>query len=114
MTGVSWRAAHGPRSVDRVMTPPSQATATAPLPKPLLRGWLHLVTFFLAIPAGVLVVTLAGSMTARVGAVVYATGSPLRERDVNVAPSGPATGSIAVRPLAPAPTVTEKLRVPPL
>jgi hemolysin III len=56
------------------VTPAYQATATAPHAKPLLRGWLHLVTFFLAIPAGVLVVTLAGSMTARVGAVVYATG----------------------------------------
>jgi hemolysin III len=42
--------------------------------KPLLRGWLHLVCFFLAIPAGVLVVALAASPRARVGAAVYAFG----------------------------------------
>ena len=50
-------------------------TATAPLEvKPLLRGWLHLVCFFLAIPAGVLVIALAEGMRARVGASVYAVG----------------------------------------
>ena len=42
--------------------------------KPLLRGWLHLVCFFLAIPAGVLVVALASSPRARLGAAVYAVG----------------------------------------
>ena len=44
-----------------VVTPAGvEATAAAePLPaKPLLRGWLHLVCFFLAIPAGVLVIAL--------------------------------------------------------
>ncbi len=41
-------------------------------PKPLLRGWMHLVCFFLAIPAGVAVVALASSTGARVGAGVYA------------------------------------------
>jgi hemolysin III len=40
--------------------------------KPLLRGWMHLVCFFLAIPAGVLVVALADTAEGRVGAVVYA------------------------------------------
>lgn len=40
--------------------------------KPLLRGWMHLVCFFLAIPAGVLVIALATSSRARVGAVIYA------------------------------------------
>lgn len=44
------------------------------LAKPLLRGWMHLVCFFLAIPAGLLVVLLAGSAKARVGAAVYAAG----------------------------------------
>jgi hemolysin III len=44
------------------------------LPKPLLRGWLHLVCFFLAIPAGVLVVALAASLRGRIGAGVYAVG----------------------------------------
>jgi hemolysin III len=41
-------------------------------PKPLLRGWMHLVCFFLAIPAGVAVVVLAQSARGRVGALVYA------------------------------------------
>lgn len=44
-----------------------------PLP-PLLRGWLHLVCFFVSIPAGILVVAGAGSTRARVAAVVYAVG----------------------------------------
>ena len=43
-------------------------------PKPLLRGWMHLVCFFLAIPAGVTVVALAQSPRGRVGALVYAVG----------------------------------------
>lgn len=42
--------------------------------KPLLRGWLHLICFFLAIPAGVLVVALAGGLRGRVAALIYATG----------------------------------------
>jgi hemolysin III len=48
--------------------------AVAEPTKPLLRGWLHLVCFFLAIPAGVLVIALAGSPRARLGAAVYAAG----------------------------------------
>jgi len=52
-----------------------QTTETVPaVDKPLLRGWLHLVCFFLAIPAGVLVVVLATSLRARVGAAIYAFG----------------------------------------
>jgi hemolysin III len=50
------------------------ATAVVHPDKPLLRGWLHLVCFFLAIPAGVLVVALASSSRARLGAAVYAVG----------------------------------------
>lgn len=46
----------------------------ATLSRPLLRGWLHLVCFFLAIPAGVLVIALAGTARARVGASIYAVG----------------------------------------
>lgn len=42
--------------------------------RPLLRGWMHLVCFFLAIPAGVIVVALASSPRARVAAAVYAVG----------------------------------------
>jgi hemolysin III len=53
----------------------SDAPAVVAAPtKPLLRGWLHLVCFFLAIPAGVLVVALANSPRARLGAAVYAMG----------------------------------------
>lgn len=40
--------------------------------KPLLRGWMHLVCFFLAIPAGIVVIALATSPRARVGAAIYA------------------------------------------
>lgn len=48
---------------------------TSPLEaKPLLRGWLHLVCFFFAIPAGVVVIVLADGMRARVGASIYAVG----------------------------------------
>ncbi len=46
----------------------------AALTKPMLRGWLHLVCFFLAIPAAIVVVAMATSGRARVGAVVYAIG----------------------------------------
>ena len=42
--------------------------------RPLLRGWLHLVCFFLAIPAGVLVVSMADDAGVRVAAIVYAIG----------------------------------------
>jgi hemolysin III len=49
-------------------------STVATVVKPLFRGWLHLVCFFLAIPAGVLVVALAGSPRARVGAAIYAVG----------------------------------------
>ncbi len=45
-----------------------------PLPKPLLRGWMHLICFFLAIPAGVTVVALASETRGRVGSLVYAVG----------------------------------------
>jgi hemolysin III len=53
-------------------------SASAPLEaaavKPALRGWMHLVCFFLAIPAGVTVVALAQSPRGRIAALVYATG----------------------------------------
>jgi hemolysin III len=41
---------------------------------PLLRGWLHLTCFFLALPAGWALVRVAEPDAARVGAVVYAAG----------------------------------------
>jgi hemolysin III len=43
-------------------------------PRPLLRGWLHLVCFFLAIPVAVLVVAVADGVEARVAAGIYAVG----------------------------------------
>ncbi|HEX4868515.1 MAG TPA: hemolysin III family protein [Acidimicrobiales bacterium] len=50
-------------------------SAPAPtLAKPLLRGWLHLVCFFLALPAAAMVVGIADSPRGRVGALVYAVG----------------------------------------
>jgi hemolysin III len=52
----------------------SVRAAAAFLAKPRLRGWLHLVCFFLAIPAGVLVVSWADTPRARWGALVYAVG----------------------------------------
>ncbi len=53
-----------------VYSPPAVVEAAAPL----LRGWLHLVCFFLAFPAGALVIASAGSTRARAAAVVYAAG----------------------------------------
>jgi hemolysin III len=56
-----------------VPTEPAKAVAEL-LTRPLLRGWLHLVCFFLAIPAALLVVWQADAGKARVGAVVYGIG----------------------------------------
>ncbi len=53
------------------------AAATEPPaspPKPLLRGWLHLVCFFLALPAAAVVVALASGVRGRLAATVYALG----------------------------------------
>jgi hemolysin III len=43
-------------------------------PPPLLRGWLHLACFFLAVPVGVWLVATAPTGMARAGAAVYALG----------------------------------------
>lgn len=40
----------------------------------MLRGWLHLVCFFVSVPAGALVVAAAGSARGRLAATVYALG----------------------------------------
>ena len=53
------------------MTAIDERVETAP-PTPLLRGWLHLSCFFLALPAGWAVVQVAEPGSARIGAVVYA------------------------------------------
>src|SRR3546814_18792294 len=42
--------------------------------KPLLRGWLHLVCFFLALPAGIPVIGPAESVTGRLGSPGFAVG----------------------------------------
>jgi hemolysin III len=41
-------------------------------PNPRLRGWFHQVTFFLTVPAGILLITVAHTTAARVGATIYA------------------------------------------
>lgn len=41
---------------------------------PRLRGWMHLVCFVLAIPAGIVVVAMADGTKATAGAAVYAVG----------------------------------------
>lgn len=57
--------------MERQASPPSVGVSIV---KPLLRGWLHTVCFFLAVPAGALVVASAATGRARVGAAVYAVG----------------------------------------
>ena len=52
---------------------PEEVTESQP-PKPLLRGWLHLVCFFLAVPVGAWLVLEAPTAVARAGAGVYAVG----------------------------------------
>jgi hemolysin III len=55
--------------------PPEPAKVVAELfTRPLLRGWLHLVCFFLAIPAALVVISWADPGKARWGAVVYGVG----------------------------------------
>jgi hemolysin III len=45
---------------------------STPPVKPLLRGWIHLIAFFVSIPAGVVLVLLAQSAAARAVAAIYA------------------------------------------
>ena len=42
--------------------------------RPLLRGWMHLVCFFLAVPAAVTILALASTPRARLGAAIYGIG----------------------------------------
>lgn len=58
----------------RVAVSQTQSSIVETVIRPLLRGWFHLICFFLAIPAGVLVIALATTPRARVGAAVYAVG----------------------------------------
>jgi len=52
---------------------PSPAVSEDPVP-PRLRGWLHLICFFLSVPAGAVVIAAAASGRARSAGVVYALG----------------------------------------
>ena len=52
---------------------PGPLTTEDPLP-PRLRGWLHQVCFYLSVPAGAVVIAMAGSGRARTAALVYALG----------------------------------------
>jgi hemolysin III len=45
--------------------------------KPLLRGWLHLGTFPLAVAAGIVLIALSPTRTARLGSLVFAVSSVL-------------------------------------
>ena len=49
----------------------SQSVPLYQRPKPRLRGRLHEIAFFIAIPAGVVLIVLAPGPVARAGAVVY-------------------------------------------
>ena len=51
-----------------------QAARRATPPPPLLRGWLHLICFFLSVPAAVILLTGATTTRGRVGVLVYAIG----------------------------------------
>lgn len=53
---------------------PALAVVVAEAVIPLLRGWLHLVCFFLSVPAGLVVVASARSPRAQAAALVYAIG----------------------------------------
>ncbi len=66
--------AHDVIQADRSTDDASLPEAIVEAIVPLLRGWLHLVCFFLAFPAGALVVSSAGTPRARAAAVVYAIG----------------------------------------
>lgn len=52
----------------------AKAPPAAQVVRPLLRGWLHLVCFVVAVPAGLAVVGSARSTSARAAAAVYAFG----------------------------------------
>jgi hemolysin III len=50
----------------------TEGTVEASTPTPLLRGWLHLACFFVALPAGWSLVNVSESDASRPGAMVYA------------------------------------------
>ncbi|MGF1662038.1 MAG: hemolysin III family protein [Kineosporiaceae bacterium] len=65
-------------SPPRPLRPPRRPDPTAaPTEKPLLRGWIHLVTAPLAVVAGAVLVTIAPSGAARTASAVFATSAVL-------------------------------------
>lgn len=52
----------------------TESLAPAEPTKPLLRGWLHEICFFLSIPAGLILVAAAPTVEARVAAAIYSFG----------------------------------------
>lgn len=59
------------------LPPASPARAAAVAAKPLLRGWIHLVTAPLAVAAGITLVTIAPSGPARTASAVFAASAVL-------------------------------------
>jgi hemolysin III len=51
-----------------------QQARRAMAPPPLLRGWLHLICFFLSLPAGVILLTTATTTRGRISVLAYAIG----------------------------------------
>ena len=67
----------GMMSSERVgadLDPGSAVAGPVAVPKPLLRGWLHLVCFFLALPAAAVVVGVAATPRGQAAAFVYGSG----------------------------------------
>jgi hemolysin III len=60
-------------TVTQAAVPPTSA-GLDDVPKPRWRGRLHQVAFIVSIPLGLVLVALAGTATAKVGAAVYAFG----------------------------------------
>lgn len=54
-----------------ISTRPHPDAAQAPLPKPLMRGWLHLVMTPIALLAGLTLIVLAPTLTGRIGGAVW-------------------------------------------
>lgn len=65
------------KAVSVVADSPGKQSAVPPpeppeLPKPYMRGRLHVVAFFVSLPAGVALVMMAGTPVAKVAAAIYA------------------------------------------
>lgn len=73
------RPSHGSgtygEGVEQVIATPQGPGRFRRKPRPRLRGWLHAVTFPLAIAAGIVLVAGAGSGRARAGAAIFGTST---------------------------------------